>query len=416
MSNYTTNKKKILNDPIYGFINISHDIIFDVIEHPYFQRLRRIRQLGLTNLVYPAANQNRFQHALGAYHLMQNAIQVLRSKKHIITEEEEEGALIAILLHDIGHGPFSHALENTIIETLNHEDLSLMIMEALNMHFENKLYIAIEIFKGNYHKKFLSQLVSSQLDMDRLDYLKRDSFFTGVIEGSIGSDRIINMLDIHDDQLVIESKGIYSIEKYLIARRFMYWQVYLHKTVISAEYLLIKVLTRAKELSKKGQNIYTTPPLHYFLYSMPTNLNEHKNEIIENFVQLDDSDIIVCLKQWINNEDKILAKLSQMMTERILFKIEISNEPFDKEKINTLIKRAREIFNISESESNYFVFTGEVSNNTYYNWDEQIKILFKNGKMKDITEASDSLYLSSLSTDIKKYFLCYPKECIQHKL
>jgi len=406
-----TNKKKIINDPVYGFINISSDRIYDLIEHPYFQRLRRIRQLGMTNFVYPAANHSRFQHALGATHLMDMAIDVIRSKGHNITDEEAEAAQISILLHDIGHGPFSHALEYHLLEGINHEDLSLMIMKAMNKEMDGQLSMAIDIFTNSYHKKPLHQLVSSQLDMDRLDYLNRDSFFTGVNEGIIGSDRIIKMLNIHNDELVVEAKGIYSIEKFLIARRLMYWQVYLHKTVISAENLLNKILQRARYLALNQIDLYTTPALGYFLNNQINRerLENEDPELLENFVNLDDSDIIVCTKVWEKHADKILSQLCKNLNNRKLYKITLQNQAFDSGIVHTLRQKASAMMDISYDDTEYFVFTGSISNNAYKPDEEKINILYNNGVLADITDASDIINVSVLSRIVKKHFICYPK-------
>ena len=404
------NKKKIINDPVYGFINIPSEIIFDIIEHPYFQRLRRIKQLGLTYLVYPGAIHSRFQHALGATHLMSTAINVLRSKNKIITDEEAEAVLIAILLHDIGHGPFSHALEKHIIN-INHERLSLLFMEKLNTDFKGKLTLAIKIFSNNYHKKFLHQLVSSQLDMDRLDYLKRDSFFTGVTEGVISYDRIIKMLDVVDDKLVIEEKGIYSIEKFLIARRLMYWQVYMHKTVVSAELLLSKILKKAKELADKNVELFATPTLKFFLYNKINNNNFYNSDTAFNlFSQLDDNDIMASIKTWINHDDITLSKLSNSLINRHLYKIIIQKQPIDNNIISDLKSKVKQAYNINDDEVNYFVFTGILTNNAYSAVDDRINILSKTGYLSDISEASDMLKISVLSKVVKKYYLCFPKE------
>ncbi|MCK5822768.1 MAG: HD domain-containing protein [Bacteroidales bacterium] len=403
------NKKKIINDPVYGFINIPNEIIFDIIEHPYFQRLRRIKQLGLTFLVYPGAIHSRFQHALGATHLMSTAINVLRSKNKIITDEEAEAVLIAILLHDIGHGPFSHALEKHIIN-VDHERLSLLFMENLNSIFNGKLSLAIKIFSNNYHKKFLHQLVSSQLDMDRLDYLKRDSFFSGVTEGVISYDRIIKMLDVVDDKLVVEEKGIYSIEKFLVARRLMYWQVYMHKTVVSAELLLSKILKRARELADKKVDLFATPALKFFLYNKTKNDFLNSDAAFNFFSQLDDNDIMASIKTWSNHEDITLKNLCKNLINRHLYKIIIQNKPIDNNVINNLKNKVKQAYNVSDDELNYFIFTGVLTNNAYSAVDDRINILSKTGKLTDISEASDMLNISVLSKLVKKYYLCFPKE------
>lgn len=408
-----TNKKKIINDPVYGFINISSELMFDLIEHPIFQRLRRIRQLGFTNYVYPAANHTRFQHALGAVYLMGTAIEVLKSKGLEITDEEAEGVKIAILLHDIGHGPFSHALENSIIQDIPHELLSELLMNELNELYHGQLSLAIRIFKNQYPKQFLHQLVSSQLDMDRLDYLKRDSFFTGVYEGIIGSDRIIKMLTVKNDQLVVEAKGIYSIEKFLVARRLMYWQVYLHKTVLSAEKLIVNILRRARELAQQGQRLFATPDFEFFLYHQIgreslLNPNE-RTQILSHFVGLDDNDIVVSAKVWAKHPDPILSQLCQWLIYRKFYKIELQNEPFELDRVAQYTRLAVENIGVDEKDARFFVFTDNISNLAYEPKDENIKILFNDGKLVDIAEASDMLNVSMLSKTVKKHFMCYPR-------
>lgn len=413
---YRTNKRKIINDPVYGFINIPGDFIFDLIEHPWFQRLRNIRQLGLTSFVYPGANHSRFQHCLGALHLMDMAIQTLRNKGTEISRSEEEAALIAILLHDSGHGPFSHALEKSIINGISHEDISLLLMQKLNEEFDGKLDLAIEIFKGIYPRKFFHELISSQMDMDRLDYLRRDSFFTGVIEGSVGSDRIIRMLNVVNDSLVIDEKGIYSIEKFLIARRLMYWQVYMHKAVIASETLLVNVLKRAKDLAIRGADLYATPALRFFLYNVfgPDDLISEgrftPGIIASNFVRLDDSDVLISSKYWTDNPDKILSDLSSRLMRRGLFAVELQNEPFSKEQVDHLTERAVEIMNIDPVLAGYYVFTSTISNLAYTPGLPEVKILLKSGKTANISEVSDMFDHRFLSERITKYFLCYPKE------
>ena len=405
-----TKKNKIINDPIYGFITLERGIIFDLIEHPFFQRLRRITQLGLSYLVYPGAYHTRFHHALGCMFLMEKAILQIRNKGHEINFEEEEALKVAILLHDVGHGPFSHALENSIANNISHEDLSNLFMEKLNKEFNGKLSLAIQIFNNKHPKKFLHQLVSSQLDMDRLDYLKRDSFFTGVTEGNIGTERIINMLDVVNDQLVIEEKGIYSIEKFLIARRFMYWQVYLHKTVISAENTLIKILKRAKQLIKNGENIFSSSALKIFLKNNYTVNNFKENDdILESFSKLDDHDIYSCIKEWDNHDDFILSSLSNRILNRDPLKIKTQNEKFSEKVIIELKQTVSEKYNISIEDTNYLVFTDKVSNNAYQYHKTHINILMKNGEIKDITDASDQFNIDALSKTVNKYFLCYPK-------
>ena len=399
---------KIINDPIYGFIRISNKIILDLIDHKYFQRLRRISQLGLSYLVYPGAHHTRFQHAIGSMFLTQKALTTLRLKGHIITDEEYEGTSIAVLLHDIGHSPFSHALENSIADKISHEKMSVLFMKKLNLEFDNKLSIAIKIFQNKYPKKFLHQLVSSQLDMDRIDYLNRDSFYSGVQEGIVGADRIINMLNLVNDELVIESKGIYSVEKFLVARRLMYWQVYLHKTVISAENMLIKVLKRAKKLTQKGESIFAPTSLKFFLNSNNNLIDFKKNEKIFNaFVNLDDNDIVTAIKEWQYNKDKVLSLLSSKITNRNLLKIKLSDKPFDLNMINKLQKNIMEKFNLNLEESKYLIFSDYISNSAYEKNNTSIKVLFKNGSTKDILLASDQLNLQALSNKVIKYFLCF---------
>jgi HD superfamily phosphohydrolase len=402
-------KQKIINDPIYGFITIPGENIFRIIEHPYVQRLRRIRQLGMTHLVYPGANHTRFHHAIGAMYLMKQAVDVLRSKGHSITEAEEEGALIAILLHDIGHGPFSHTLEKSIVDGIHHEELSELFMDRLNKDFSGQLTTAIKIFRDEYTKKFLHQLVSSQLDMDRLDYLNRDSFFTGVSEGIISSDRIIKMLEVHNDTLAIEAKGIYSIEKFIVARRLMYWQVYLHKTVVSAESMLVNILKRAKELLKEGQELFCTPSLKQFMlqnYSKQDFLSD--SSLLDKFAQLDDSDITASIKVWRDHPDKILSLLCSGMMNRRLFKIQIQNKPFDEKTIKKRGENIKAKFNLSSAEINYFILHGKLVNNAYM-LDDKINILFKDGSVRDIAEAADTLNIKAMSEAVEKYYLCYPK-------
>lgn len=408
-----TNKKKIINDPIYGFVTIPGELIYDLINHPYFQRLRRIKQLGLTNLVYPGALHTRFHHAIGAMHLMQDAIQTLKQKNVDISAEEEEAVLIAILLHDIGHGPFSHALEHSLVNGISHETISSLFMSRLNEAFSGKLSLAIQIFNNQHKKKFLHQLVSSQLDMDRLDYLKRDSFFTGVSEGVISSDRIIKMLAVVKNELVVEHKAIYSIEKFLIARRLMYWQVYLHKTVLSAENLLVNILKRAKELSAKGEILFATPALQFFLQKNYT-INDFKKDknILQQFSKLDDHDVVASIKVWSEHEDKILSRLCLQILERKLFKVEIQNAPISKKLITTLTQKVSRLYGISKKEAHYFVFTDTVNNSAYSAKSIHINILMKNGKLVDVADASDLLNIQSLSKPVTKHFICYPKDLI----
>ncbi|HWW42321.1 HD domain-containing protein [Pedobacter sp.] len=404
------NKKKIINDPVYGFINIPSALIFDLIAHPWFQRLRYIKQLGMTHLVYPGALHTRFHHALGAMHLMSLAIEVLRGKGHEISKEEEEAATIAILLHDIGHGPFSHALEHTLVNGIHHEDLSMLIMEKLNLEFDGRLTSAIDIFKGNCPKKFLHQLISSQLDLDRMDYLNRDSFFTGVSEGVISFDRIIKMFNIADGELVIEEKGIYSIENFLIARRLMYWQVYLHKTVIAGEQLLVKILERAKELASGGETLFATPALQHFLQGRVSEKDFFTEERhLQQFLKLDDQDIFASVKVWENHRDKILSRLCGMLTTRSLYKTEISNDAPEQARLQLLKENAAAVLGISEEEARYFVFTDEIWNRAYNAGNSNINILLKNNVRIDIAKASDLSNLESLDKTVKKHILCYPR-------
>jgi HD superfamily phosphohydrolase len=406
-----TNKRKIINDPIYGFVTIPNDLIYDLINHPYFQRLRRIKQLGLTNLVYPGALHTRFHHAVGAMHLMQEAVLTLRQKDIVITEEEEQAVLMAILLHDIGHGPFSHALEHSIVKGVSHESISSLFMDKLNEVFAGKLTLSIEIFNDRHPKKFLHQLVSSQLDMDRLDYLKRDSFFTGVSEGVISSDRIIKMLNVVNNELVVEHKAIYSIEKFLIARRLMYWQVYLHKTVLSGETLLVNILQRAKELSSQGKELFATPTLSLFLKNNFTQSDfEKDNTLLEKFSRLDDSDLDASIKVWSDHEDKILSRLCQNLLDRKLFKIEIRNDPFSENYIHELTEKVCVLYNITKQEASYFVLTDVVNNSAYNASQFNINILMNTGELIDVAAASDQLNIQSLSKTVSKYFICYPKE------
>lgn len=408
--NSFSNKLKIFNDPIYGFVSIPYEIIYDLIDHPWFQRLRRIKQLGLTNLVYPGALHTRFHHAMGAMHLMGQAIEVLRSKNHTITEEEAKGVTIAILLHDIGHGPYSHALEHSIVSNINHEDISELLMDRLNEEFKGELSLAIKIFQNKYKKKFLHQLVSSQLDMDRLDYLKRDSFFTGVSEGVISSDRIIKMLNVVNDELAIEAKGIYSIEKFIIARRLMYWQVYLHKTVLSAENLLVNILTRAKELAENKTELFCTPQLRTFLYNKYSKSDFISDRsLLETFARLDDYDIMASIKVWTDHPDKVLSMLCKQMVNRELFKVELQKNPFREDRIQPIRNEIKKRFKLSDKETEYFVLTGNVANDAYRADKIRINILSKDGNLSDITEASDQLNIDVLAKTVKKYYLCYPK-------
>ncbi|GIV26555.1 MAG: phosphohydrolase [Bacteroidia bacterium] len=407
-----TFKPKIINDPVYGFVTIEHPIILDVINHPYFQRLRRIKQLGLTNLVYPGALHTRFHHAIGAMHLMQEAIRTLRIKGIKISKEEEEASLLAILLHDIGHGPFSHALENTLVKSVSHEDFSSVLMKDLNEQFDNKLQLAIEIFEDKYERKFFHQLVSSQLDTDRLDYLLRDSFFTGVSEGVIGTDRIIKMLTVVDDKLVVEQKGIYSIEKFLIARRLMYWQVYLHKTVLAAENMLVNILKRAKELStQQKQDLFATPALKYFLINDFSKEDFYKNgsQIIKQFVQLDDNDIISSIKVWMQNSDFVLSELCKKFIYRDLFKTIIQKERIPQSLVKSVQSQTLKLYpKLDKNTLHYFVINNSVNNSAYVKSKFTIEI-FDGKKLVDIADASDNFNIKALSKKVTKYFLCYDK-------
>lgn len=404
------NKKKIINDPIYGFISIPDEFIFDVIEHPYVQRLRRISQLGLSHLVYPGAVHTRFQHVIGAMHLMGKAVAVLQKKGHEITDIEKRAVLLAILLHDIGHGPFSHALEFDIVNSVSHEDISSYFIKSLEKNFGSELKLALTIFENQYSKPFLHQLVSSQLDMDRLDYLNRDSFFSGVSEGIIGSDRLIEMLEVNNGQLVIEEKGIYSVEKFIVARRLMYWQVYLHKTVVSAEHMLIYALRRAKMLLRNGHDVFASPALSFFLKKDVLHSDFSDDEaVLENFAALDDYDILQSLKVWSRNADLTLRFLSASIIDRRLFKIEVSKEPFPQEKMNEIKKQLMSSGDFSEMDLDYLVFSDKLVNKAYNQEFQNINLLLKSGEIVDLTEASDNLNISALARPVEKYFLCYPR-------
>ena len=403
------NKKKIVNDPVYGFISIPDEFIFDVIEHPYMQRLRRIMQLGLSHLVYPGAIHTRFHHVLGAMHLMTQAVATIRRKGHEITQEEERAVNLAILLHDIGHGPFSHALEYDIVCGVSHEQISGYFIERISKEFGDDLSRALLIFNNTYSKPFLHQLVSSQLDMDRLDYLNRDSFYSGVSEGIIGSDRLIEMINVHDGNLVLEEKGIYSIEKFIVARRLMYWQVYLHKTVVVAENMLIHALRRAKQLTKSGHSVFASTALKYFLENDVTQEDFEQNpKVLDCFAQLDDYDILGAIKEWQNDSDKILSILSQSIVNRNLFKIEISKEPFTEARIEMEKEFARSLFDLQGDEVDYFVYSDVLTNKAYNQDKQNINMLMKNGEIMDLTKASDNLNISALAQPVEKYFLCFP--------
>ena len=411
------NKLKIINDPVYGFINVPSELHFDLIQHPYLQRLRRIKQLGLSYYVYPGATHTRFEHVLGAMHLMNSAITELRKKGHQINEEERSAALTAILLHDIGHGPYSHTLEGVLLQNVNHEEMSVLLMEKINEEFGGRISLGIDIFKNNYSKKFLHKLVSSQLDTDRLDYLKRDSFYSGVTEGGIGTDRIIKMLNVSDDELVIEEKGIYSAEQFLVARRIMYWQVYLHKTVIAAEEMLKRAIKRANEEAHKN-GVFATPALGYFFDHNLNGIEKINSEpvlsyTLDAYTKLDDTDIIVSLKEWSDHSDKVLSEISKRIINRNLFHVDVSNKPFDEKKISNLKEKVVNKYKISGDDADYFVFSDRIKNKAYsIGKDNQITVLFKNGKTADIAEASDLSNIIALSETVEKYYLCYPKDVV----
>ncbi|KJF43171.1 HD domain-containing protein [Draconibacterium sediminis] len=414
MQQVQLNKKKIINDPVFGFINLQSDIIFDLLEHPIFQRLRYIKQLGLSYLVFPGANHTRFEHAIGTVHLMRQAITVLKIKGHEITDEEAEAVSIAILLHDIGHAPFSHVLENTLVN-ISHEEISLMLMQELNQQFNGKLDLAIKVFTNKYRKQFLHQLVASQLDMDRLDYLSRDSFFTGVVEGTIGIDRIIKMLNVHNDQLVVDVKGIYSIEKFLISRRLMYWQVYLHKTVVAAEFLLINVLKRAREIITNGGELFVTPTLKVFLTNNFTpedfrsNIKIQERNVLQWYTLLDDNDILISIKEWQNHPDPVLSEMAKSITNRKLPRTKFSDKPISTAKELKYLKQIEKQLVPDPDLAKYFLMTGVITNNAYNKHYENISVLYKDGTVKEINDASD-INLSALGKTVKKYFVCYPKE------
>lgn len=402
------NKFKILNDPIYGFVTLPNTLIYDLVQHPYFQRLRRISQMGMSSLVYPGAHHTRFHHALGCLHLMQKVVQVLRFKNIQISKEEENALYIAILLHDMGHGPFSHAMEHSIVEGLHHEHISLAFMNQLNKEFNGQLDLAIEIFKGNYPRKFLLHLIASQLDMDRMDYLKRDSFYSGVAEGNINSDRLIQMLNVVDDELVVEEKGIYSVEKFLVSRRLMYWQTYLHKTSLGAEMVLVKILKRAKELYQRGKTLPCSSALRFFMEHQ-INQERFDYKTLEMFSRLDDTDVYAAIKEWQFVDDFVLSRLCEIIINRDLPKIRLSGEDFSTEEITDLISRFKEMKLITEEEARYFVFSGWVENQAYNRKGIPIKILMKDGNLVDVIEASDHLNLKALSKRVVKYYLCFPK-------
>ena len=399
---------KILNDPVYGFITLNRGILLDLIDHPYFQRLSRIKQLGLTYLVYPGAHHTRFHHAVGAAYLMKQALSTFKELGVNIQREEERGALIAILLHDIGHGPYSHALEHSFLSGVSHENISEIFMRKLDEQYNGELSLAIQIFRNEYHKKFLHQLVSSQLDMDRLDYLKRDSFFTGVSEGVVSNQRIIKMFDIVDDEILIKEKGIYSIEKFIVARRLMYWQVYLHKTVLSAEFLLAKIISRARELLCNGEKLFVTPELNMFLTKNISKFELEQEVYLNAFASLDDNDIMTCIKVWMQSKDIVLSRLASMLIERKLLKVKISNTSFDDEQVNEIRKIHQKELGMNDHEIKYFVFQEQMINNAYDPRKDTIKIKYKDGTVKDITDASDNLNVSALAKPVTKHYLFAP--------
>lgn len=406
------NKHKIINDPVYGFIQIPNALIFDLIEHPLFQRLRRIRQLGLSYLVYPGAQHTRFHHALGAMHLMHKALEVLEGKEVHITDNEKEGALAAILLHDLGHGPFSHVLEQSILPGIHHEEVSLSMMKQLNEEMNGRLTTAIAIFTGTYSKKFLHELVSSQLDMDRLDYLTRDSFYTGVSEGIIGTERIIQMLNVANDTLVVDEKGVYSVEKFIIARRLMYWQVYLHKATLAADEILLAILKRSKELTEKGEVLFASPSLSYFLKT--NDKQELSKETMKHYQNIDDNDVLSAVKVWMDHPDKVLSYLSSSLINRRLPSIQLSREPVTFEELQIKISQCRNYFGLDEHEASFLVKRNSVRNEAYkITGNERILIRTKNGRLSDIAEFSDNYNISALKDVVTRHYLCYPKELQQ---
>ena len=407
-----TNKLKIFNDPIYGFITIPNTLIYDLIQHPYFQRLRRISQMGMSYLVYPGAHHTRFHHALGCMHIMQKAVQTLQFKGVAISEEEENALYIAILLHDIGHGPYSHAMEHSIVEEVHHEELSLLFMKQLNKEFDGKLALAIQVFKGEYHRKFMLQLISSQLDMDRMDYLKRDSFYSGVAEGNINSERLIQMMNVQDDYLVIEEKGIYSVEKFLVARRLMYWQAYLHKTSVVAELILTKILKRAKELTQKGIVLPCSESLQFFMQNK-ISLSDFDKSVLDKFSYLDDYDVMGAIKSWQFHDDFVLKSLCRMILNRDLLKIQMTDDKPNKENLLAIKNKYISLAGISEKEADYFVFKGKLKNQAYSKSSEPIRILKKDKTIEDVVEASDQLHLKALSKPVTKYFICFPKVVLE---
>lgn len=402
-------KLKLFNDPIYGFITIKNPLIFKIIEHPYFQRLRRISQMGLSYLVYPGAHHTRFHHVIGCTFLMQKAIDVLRLKGVEISEREEEALLIAILLHDLGHGPFSHALEGCFVQGLGHEEISIMYIKELNDEMGGQLDLALQMFKGDYPRKFMNQLISSQLDMDRLDYLKRDSFYSGVAEGNLNTERLISMLCVSDDQLAVQEKGIYSVEKFILARRFMYWQVYLHKTGLAAENILTKIIKRVRELLENGSEVPMSPVMRVFLKNRIRG-EEFDSTLLETYSRLDDSDVLQGMKSWCDHEDPVLAYLSRSIIDRRLPKIEMDDHPFGQDRIDEIRKRVKEKLGIPDADLDYLVYTGEVSNMAYKTEPSGIRIALKDGVTKDILKASGTFGIGGLNQKTTRYFLCYPKK------
>jgi HD superfamily phosphohydrolase len=405
------NDAKIINDPVFGFIKIPQGLLLNIVQHPLMQRLTRIKQLGMANVVYPAAQHTRFQHSIGAFHLMSEAILSLQQKGHFIFDSEAEAVEAAILMHDIGHGPFSHVLEDTLITGISHEEISLLMMEQINREMQGALNLALKIFKGDYPKQFLHELISSQLDMDRLDYLRRDSFFTGVTEGNIGSARIIKMLDIVDDKLVVNSKGIYSIENYLTTRRLMYWQVYLHKTTVAFEKMLVNTLRRAKMLARQGKELFASPALRYFLYNEvdASFFEHHHDEALHNYSMLDDSDIWSALKVWMTSDDKILALLSSNLINRHIFRVEIHEEPVPQERIDEVLETMTNYFDISREDASYLMSVNTIQKDMYDVNDDRIAILYRDGSIRDISDASEILNVALLSKKIRKYYLCYQR-------
>jgi HD superfamily phosphohydrolase len=404
------NDSKIINDPVFGFIKIPRGLLYDIVRHPLFQRLNRINQLGLASVVYPGARHTRFQHSLGAFHLMSEAILSLQQKGQFIFDSEAEAVEAAILMHDIGHGPFSHVLENTLISGISHEDISLLMMEEINSCFNGQLNLAISVFKGDYPKNFLHQLISSQLDMDRLDYLRRDSFYTGVTEGNIGSARIIKMLNVVDDRLVVDSKGIYSIENFLTSRRLMYWQVYLHKTAVACEKVLVNTLLRAKHLAMQGRDIFAPPQLRYFLTNdCDKDWFENHEEALRHYERLDDNDIWSAVKVWMESDDRILSLLASNLINRRLFRVEVQEEPISEERIDELLNEIARQAGIDKADAHYLMSINRIEKDMYDVHDDHIDILYKDNTTKDIAEASEILNVSLLSKKIRKYYLCYQR-------